>query len=707
MKIVNMFILYSLSFVLLMEWLLPLPYVTDTGYIFLFIMETFIFFILNFLQIRPLISVTCQLFVILYGLHYMFFEGSIFQFEWFFYFVNDTFVNIIYLFTGQILHLTDLFRSFLFFILLAMMSYLLYHWIVRVKRIFLFLLFTIVFVTVIDTFTAYDATFAIIRIFVIGFLLLGFVRMMRTMEESRVTVHSKWLFFRLLLSLSSIIIIASLFGISGPKFEPQWDDPVPFLISAAGLDDAIVQQKIGYGENDERLGGGFALDDTPIFYANVEKAAYYRGETKNYYSGKGWLVSTPEDWEPIPVSIFEHQVEKVERKAEIYLTGNQSFSHIFYPGEVTNVKTTTDIPLTVMLDLYTLKGTPFFDNRRVLLEEYVLTYDDPQFSVETLRQATSNDPDWIEQYYLQLPEQLPERIQQLTEEIIANYDNRYDQVKAVERYLSGKDFQYETKNVPIPNDDEDYVDQFLFETRRGYCDNFSTAMAVMLRTVDIPTRWVKGFTEGERITTVDGISQYLITSENAHSWVEVYFPEHGWVPFEPTKGFHYGNAFTFDQTSSNDIDWEDEHVQNKEEKEKEQTEQKEEKEAKNNRLTTKSNVNLAMMFGIIASIVVIVLLIWKVRKIKWPFTIKTKQEAHTFEEKYEQLLQLLEKTGLTRLQGETLREYARRIDNLLATDIMTKLTEKYEQYSYGRVKEFVLTEEDNKLFTKMENKIRS
>ena len=97
--------------------------------------------------------------------------------------------------------------------------------------------------------------------------------------------------------------------------------------------------------------------------------------------------------------------------------------------------------------------------------------------------------------------------------------------------------------------DQDYVDQFLFETLTGYCDNFSTSMVTMLRAVDIPARWVKGYTAGNYVGTVgsDG-AIYEVTNNNAHSWVEVFFPSQGWVPFEPTKGFEgFDNLSTYTQ----------------------------------------------------------------------------------------------------------------------------------------------------------------
>src|SRR5699024_10759867 len=118
----------------------------------------------------------------------------------------------------------------------------------------------------------------------------------------------------------------------------------------------------------------------------------------------------------------------------------------------------------------------------------------------------------------------------------------YYKTKAIEQYFNSNGFVYQISDVLIPDEDEDYVDQCLYETKAGYCDNYSTSMVVMLRTLDILARWVKGFTGGEKIDETEDANGnkrdvYEITNANAHSWVEVYFPEAGWVPFEPTQGF--------------------------------------------------------------------------------------------------------------------------------------------------------------------------
>src|SRR5699024_11940828 len=99
------------------------------------------------------------------------------------------------------------------------------------------------------------------------------------------------------------------------------------------------------------------------------------------------------------------------------------------------------------------------------------------------------------------PARLPESAAELAEDIVASYDNRYDQTKAIEKYFRSDDdgFVYQLNDVPVPQSGEDYVDQFLFDTKAGYCDNFSTSTVVMLRTLDIPALWVKRFTSVEEM----------------------------------------------------------------------------------------------------------------------------------------------------------------------------------------------------------------
>jgi Ca2+/Na+ antiporter len=132
--------------------------------------------------------------------------------------------------------------------------------------------------------------------------------------------------------------------------------------------------------------------------------------------------------------------------------------------------------------------------------------------------------------YLQLPSRIDERIGASAAEIIrsANADNRYDKARVIESYLQNN-FGY-TLDLRAGGDEP--LADFLFNVKEGHCEYFATAMAVMLRTQGIATRVVNGFQTGEYNETAD---IYVVRQREAHSWVEVYFPqENAWVTFDPT-----------------------------------------------------------------------------------------------------------------------------------------------------------------------------
>jgi transglutaminase-like putative cysteine protease len=132
--------------------------------------------------------------------------------------------------------------------------------------------------------------------------------------------------------------------------------------------------------------------------------------------------------------------------------------------------------------------------------------------------------------YLQLPKTLDQRIPDLARQVIADSGarNRYDAARAIESHLQ-HDYGY---TLDLKAGGADPLADFLFRVREGHCEYFSTAMAVMLRTRGIPTRVVNGFQMGEYNDAAD---VYAVSQKDAHSWVEVYFPEaDAWVTFDPT-----------------------------------------------------------------------------------------------------------------------------------------------------------------------------
>ena len=132
--------------------------------------------------------------------------------------------------------------------------------------------------------------------------------------------------------------------------------------------------------------------------------------------------------------------------------------------------------------------------------------------------------------YLQLPDNLDPRISKYATAIILNSQalNRYDAAKAIESELQNK-YGY---SLQMKASGPDPLSDFLFNIKAGHCEYFATAMAVLLRTHGIAARVVNGFLPGEYN---DAAGAFTVRQSDAHSWVEVYFPEsRAWVTFDPT-----------------------------------------------------------------------------------------------------------------------------------------------------------------------------
>ena len=108
--------------------------------------------------------------------------------------------------------------------------------------------------------------------------------------------------------------------------------------------------------------------------------------------------------------------------------------------------------------------------------------------------------------------------------------NTYETVKAVENYLRAFPLDYRVSEIPPGADG---VDHFLFESRRGYFDYHASAMVVMLRTLGIPSRLAVGYVIDETDFDAER-GAYSVRDRNSYSWAEVYFPEHGWIAFNPS-----------------------------------------------------------------------------------------------------------------------------------------------------------------------------
>jgi len=152
----------------------------------------------------------------------------------------------------------------------------------------------------------------------------------------------------------------------------------------------------------------------------------------------------------------------------------------------------------------------------------------PVVDPEELRSTPDSVPEAANEY-LKLPP-LDVRIAKLAEQITASSPSNYDKALALEAYLRTH-FGY---SLDLPRTTpRDPLAYFLFVRKEGHCEYFASSMAVMLRTLGIPSRLITGFRTGE---FNDLTGQYVVRASNAHSWVEAYFPGQGWISFDPTPG---------------------------------------------------------------------------------------------------------------------------------------------------------------------------
>ena len=172
-------------------------------------------------------------------------------------------------------------------------------------------------------------------------------------------------------------------------------------------------------------------------------------------------------------------------------------------------------------------GALFNVDRDRAITTYDVISDLARPSPALLRNSSGALPAAVAQRYLQLP-RLDPRIPQLARQVTTGAATPYDKAAALQQYLMTR-YGY-TLQLPATMAHDPLAD-FLFVRKRGHCEYFASAMAIMLRTQGVPARLVNGFRGGE---FNDLTGSYLIRARDAHSWVEAFIPGFGWTTFDPT-----------------------------------------------------------------------------------------------------------------------------------------------------------------------------
>ncbi len=166
--------------------------------------------------------------------------------------------------------------------------------------------------------------------------------------------------------------------------------------------------------------------------------------------------------------------------------------------------------------------------------EYTLLSAVPTRDVAAISDAGSSIPSEIADRYLELPDDFSERVRSQAFTIIeaANAETPYEKALALQNFFRDPSlFQY---SLDVSNGHSSQrLEDFLFEVRVGYCEQFSGAYAALARAVGLPARVAVGFTPGVYDATNE---VYRVSGKHAHAWPEVWIEDVGWLRFEPTPG---------------------------------------------------------------------------------------------------------------------------------------------------------------------------
>ncbi|WP_162224648.1 transglutaminaseTgpA domain-containing protein [Halorussus amylolyticus] len=275
------------------------------------------------------------------------------------------------------------------------------------------------------------------------------------------------------------------------------------------------------------VGGSLAADDeTNAFrsqnaetHFTVESSApsYWRTGAYDTYTGSGWERS--DDREPYAGPLESEAM--TDRRVEYRVTLNRSATalpSVWRPESISGPNSVLVTDRRAFVSSESLPaGTTYTGVSRL-----------PPRDTTVLRTAGQDYPAEIEGRYTALPDDTDDRLGEFTANLTADADTSYEAATEVESWLEAN----KNYSLNASEPEGDVASEFVFEMDEGYCEYFATAMTAMLRSQDVPARYVVGYSTGQQV----GSNTYEVRGMNAHAWVEVYFPDAGWVRFDPTPG---------------------------------------------------------------------------------------------------------------------------------------------------------------------------
>jgi transglutaminase-like putative cysteine protease len=363
--------------------------------------------------------------------------------------------------------------------------------------------------------------------------------------------------------LTSTDLSARLFGFGGHSQVPGGNGHT-FAVGTVQFNPATIP------------GGALTLSNQPIltYRTNSSATSYLRMVTDSVFTDGAWIPDTSGNNSDIVVVtspagplqrdriVDDGGVGGAQKSvtATILVSADNSGNDIIpFPGEPDSSSILAHVtgisPLGALGGLLTVDSAS--SSGSLVGASFSTTGTISTATAGQLRNAGSAYPDFIDREFLTLPDNNSGEtavIRQLAQQWTVNATSPYDEATAIENHLRNPQLFHYTLNPPVPDENGPTagniwpVVYFLTTSHAGYCQYFASAMGSMLRSLGIPARLVNGYGPGSSPESAghnNNVLTHTITSNDAHTWVEAYFPLYGWIPFEPTPPSQLGDYEPF------------------------------------------------------------------------------------------------------------------------------------------------------------------
>ena len=445
-----------------------------------------------------------------------------------------------------------------------------------------------------------------------------------------------------------------------------------------------------YPQGLSQLGGPANPTNHRVMQVSTPKTVYLRGVMLNAYDGRSWrntLGGRRYLWDASGMAasrnlLFDQSLPPENLASSLMAPVDvsvrmleKSASTLFAPQRVRQLRAGGDL-----VPYFSLASELFITRNLVAGDSWAVSAPLPQAGdpgVSTLVEAASSaeDPQYeqILETYTALPSHLEEPVWQLASDVTHSASTPYEKAFSLQTWLS-RNYRY-TLDAAFQPADLDFVTNFLFNTREGYCTYFASAMTVLCRMIGLPARYVEGY-----LAVPDERGEAIVTGLDAHAWTEVYFKGFGWLTFDATPrrassgagSDAFANADRPDASESPEASPEpDASTPQPEPQEITPTPQPEEEQTRDPEENEPSDPDPGMAeaapTGGFPWLLLLLLLILLCAGIRWRLTDpgrlekRLSAEEDRFDLWWAQVLSCLSAMGLTRENGETPMSFTRRL----------------------------------------------